>query len=474
MHKHPTQILIVEDDHALREALLDTAALAGFEATGAADGRAALAALAHAQFDLVISDIQMEPMDGHTLLREIRSRHRDLPVVLMTAYESIQSAVSALRDGATDYLVKPFEAEVLVARIDGWLPPAPTPLPDDVVAVDGTSRRVFDLARRVAQSDASVMITGESGVGKEIVFRTIHRHSQRAAQAPVAINCAAIPDNMLEAVLFGYEKGAFTGAYKASPGKFEQAQDSSLLLDEISEMPLALQAKLLRVLQERQVERLGANKVIDLDVRIVATTNRCLRREVEAGRFREDLYYRLNVMPIHVPPLRERSGDIVPLAQALLARAAMRGHQQAPALSATACARLMEYRWPGNIRELDNVMQRALILHQGAGITEADLVFEQMTAVRDTRPVELSRHLRVPYPRALDDEDVGMDDDEADQSAESLGGDLKDHERRLILTALEEGRGSRKFAAEKLGISPRTLRYKLARLRDAGVAVPGV
>ncbi len=474
MHNHPTQILIVEDDHALREALLDTAALAGFEATGAADGRAALAALAHAQFDLVISDIQMEPMDGHTLLREIRSRHRDLPVVLMTAYESIQSAVSALRDGATDYLVKPFEAEVLVARIDDWLPPAPTPLQDDVVAVDGTSRRVFDLARRVAQSDASVMITGESGVGKEIVFRTIHRHSQRAAQAPVAINCAAIPDNMLEAVLFGYEKGAFTGAYKASPGKFEQAQDSSLLLDEISEMPLALQAKLLRVLQERQVERLGANKVIDLDVRIVATTNRCLRREVEAGRFREDLYYRLNVMPIHVPPLRERSGDIVPLAQALLARAAMRGHRQAPALSASACVRLMEYRWPGNIRELDNVMQRALILHQGAGITEADLVFEQMTAVRDTRPAELSRDLRVPYPRALDDEDAGMDDDEADQSAESLGGDLKDHERRLILTALEEGRGSRKFAAEKLGISPRTLRYKLARLRDAGVAVPGV
>ena len=474
MHKHPTQILIVEDDYALREALLDTAALAGFEATGAADGRAALAALAHEPFDLVISDIQMEPMDGHTLLREIRSRHRDLPVVLMTAYESIQSAVSALRDGATDYLVKPFEAEVLVARIDNWLPPAPTPLQEDVVAVDASSRRVFELARRVAQSDASVMITGESGVGKEIVFRTIHRHSQRAAQAPVAINCAAIPDNMLEAVLFGYEKGAFTGAYKASLGKFEQAQDSSLLLDEISEMPLALQAKLLRVLQERQVERLGANKVIDLDVRIVATTNRDLRREVEAGRFREDLYYRLNVMPIHVPPLRQRGGDIVPLAQALLARTATRGHQQAPALSAAACARLMQYHWPGNIRELDNVMQRALILHQGAGITEADLVFEQMTPARASHPVERARHVVLPYARAYDDEGAGIDDDEADPGAESLGGDLKDHERRLILTALEEGRGSRKFAAEKLGISPRTLRYKLARLRDAGVALPGV
>ena len=469
MTAHATQILIVEDDHALREALLDTASFAGLDATGAADGTAALELLAEEHFDLVISDIQMEPMDGHTLLREIRSRYRDLPVVLMTAYESIQSAVNALREGATDYLFKPFEAEVLVARIGDWLPPAPAPLEDDVVAVDPVSRRVFELARRVAQSDASVMITGESGVGKEIVFRTIHRHSQRAAQAPVAINCAAIPDNMLEAVLFGYDKGAFTGAYKASPGKFEQAQDSTLLLDEISEMPLALQAKLLRVLQERQVERLGSNKVIDLDVRIVATTNRDLRREVEAGRFREDLYYRLNVMPLNVPPLRQRREDIVPLAKALLARAASRSHQAVPAINAAACARLMEHNWPGNIRELDNVMQRALILHQGEGINLDDLVFEQMTpAVSAALGAGVSE-----APRAVAFESADEDDDEL-AGAESLGGDLKDHERRLILTALEEGRGSRKFAAEKLGISPRTLRYKLARLRDAGVAVPGI
>ncbi len=469
MTSHPTQILIVEDDHALREALLDTATLAGFEATGAADGSAALELLADAQFDLVISDIQMEPMDGHTLLREIRTRYRDLPVVLMTAYESIQSAVSALREGATDYLVKPFEAEVLVARISDWLPPAPAPLEDDVVAVDAVSRRVFELARRVAQSDASVMITGESGVGKEIVFRTIHRYSQRAAQAPVAINCAAIPDNMLEAVLFGYDKGAFTGAYKASPGKFEQAQDSTLLLDEISEMPLALQAKLLRVLQERQVERLGSNKIIDLDVRIVATTNRDLRREVEAGRFREDLYYRLNVMPLNVPPLRQRRDDIVPLARALLARAALRSHTNAPLITPAACARLMEHAWPGNIRELDNVMQRAMILHQGEGINLDDLVFEQMTPAVSAKlgagVTESTRAVVFEHDEDYEDDDAGGD---------SLGGDLKDHERRLILTALEEGHGSRKFAAEKLGISPRTLRYKLARLRDAGVAVPGV
>ena len=454
------KILIVEDDRALREALLDTAAIAGFTATGAADGRAALAALATNEFDLVISDIQMEPMDGHALLREIRSRDRALPVVLMTAYESIQSAVDALRDGATDYLIKPFEAEVLVARMDDWLP-ALVPLDDDTVAVDGASRRVFELARRVAQSDASVMITGESGVGKEVVFRTIHRCSQRAEQQPVAINCAAIPDNMLEAVLFGYDKGAFTGAFKGSPGKFEQAQDSSLLLDEISEMPLALQAKLLRVLQERQVERLGSNKLINLDVRIIATTNRDLRREVDAGRFREDLYYRLNVMPLHVPPLRERRADIVPLACALLQRASARARTGVPELAASAAARLQEHSWPGNVRELDNVMQRALIMYQGGAIAAADLIFEAGTSPRAPMTVSASATL-------------SADDDELDDDPDTLGGDLKEHERRLILGALEEGRGSRKFAAEKLGISPRTLRYKLARMRDAGVAVPGV
>jgi len=453
MSRDPIRILIVEDDEALREALLDTALMAGLAAAGAADGSAALARLKDERFDLVISDIQMAPMDGHALLREIRAADRELPVVLMTAHESIQSAVNALRDGATDYLIKPFEAEVLLGRLDAWLPQAPALSDDDVIAVDPVSRQVYELARRVAQSDASVMITGESGVGKEVVFRTIHAHSPRAAHDAVAINCAAIPENMLEAVLFGYEKGAFTGAYKACPGKFEQAHESSLLLDEISEMPLALQAKLLRVLQERQVERLGSNRVIDLDVRIVATSNRDLREEVLAGRFREDLYYRLNVMPLHIPPLRQRRDDIVPLARALVARAAARNGQVAPAFARAAEARLLEHDWPGNVRELDNVVQRALILHQGAVIETHDLMFEG----------GLSASAAAPAVAA-----------EATAPAEdSLTGDLKDHERRLIIGALSEGKGSRKFAAEKLGISPRTLRYKIARMREEGVAVPG-
>ena len=454
MSRDVTQILIVEDDHALRSALVDTAEIAGFEAVAASDGRAALDLLNAREFDLVLSDIQMEPMDGHALLREIRRRDRDLPVVLMTAYESIQSAVNALRDGATDYLVKPFETEVLLGSIDGWLPPV-LMADDELVAVDATSCRVFDLARRVAQSDASVMITGDSGVGKEVVFRTIHRCSQRSAQAPVAINCAAIPDNMLEAVLFGYEKGAFTGAYKACPGKFEQAQDSSLLLDEVSEMPLALQAKLLRVLQERQVERLGSNRLINLDVRIIATSNRDLKTEVEAGRFREDLYYRLNVLPIHVPSLAERRDDILPLAESLLRRAAERTQAILPKLSSSARTRLLAHSWPGNVRELDNVIQRALIMYQGGVIEAGDLMCEDAAVM----PAGVSG--------------AGENGAQTEADPESLGSDLKDHERRLIIGALSEGHGSRKFAAEKLGISPRTLRYKIARMRDAGVAIPG-
>ncbi len=442
-----TNILIVEDDDTLREALCETAQTAGYTALPAAHGNAALNVLAENDIDLVISDIQMQPLDGNGLLREIRKRDRGLPVVLMTAYGSIQAAVDAMREGATDYLVKPFEAEVLLGHIDRWVANDTVAPVEGMVAEDPRTQAVVDLALKVAASDAAVMITGESGVGKEKFFELIHAHSVRAKHKTIAINCAAIPDNMLEAMLFGHEKGAFTGAYKSCAGKFEQAQGSTLLLDEISEMSLGLQAKLLRVLQERQVERLGSNETIDLDVRVIATSNRDLKHEVREGNFREDLYYRLNVFPLHVPPLRERRGDILPLAQAMLARGADSNPQGACRISAAAGERLLRYNWPGNVRELDNVMQRAAIIHQGDAIEVDDLVFEAVTTAA------------VASPEAVE--------------PESLGDDLKDHERRLILDALEEGRGSRKFAAEKLGISPRTLRYKIARMRDAGVAVPG-
>ncbi|MFT4583498.1 MAG: two-component system response regulator FlrC [Gammaproteobacteria bacterium] len=442
-----TNILIVEDDDALRGALCETAEIAGYTAHSAGHGNAALNLLSNTDIDLVISDIQMAPMDGNILLGEIRKRNKTIPVVLMTAYGSVQSAVDAMRNGATDYLVKPFEPEVLLGHIDQWLLQDTATTPCGMIAEDAKSKAVVDLALQVAATDAAVMITGESGVGKEEYFRLIHQNSKRKEQKPIAINCAAIPENMLEAMLFGHEKGAFTGAYKSCAGKFEQAQGSTLLLDEISEMSLGLQAKLLRVLQERQVERLGSSDLIELDVRVIATSNRDLKSEVQDGHFREDLYYRLNVFPIHVPPLRERPDDILPIASALLARIAAAGNRPTPKTSPCAIARLRQYEWPGNVRELDNVMQRAAIVQPGPVIDETDLVFESIA--RASRPAVV------------------------EAPAENLGDDLRDHENRLIIDALAEGRGSRKMACEKLGISPRTLRYKIARMRDAGLAVPG-
>jgi len=451
------QIAIVEDDDALREALCETAALAGYRVRECADGVSCLDALEEGDIELVISDVQMAPMSGLELLREIRRRNRDLPVLMMTAYGSVQTAIDAMKQGATDYLLKPFEAEVLVASLGQWLSPTARDDTIEMIAEDPTTQRAVELARRVAKTDTSVMISGESGVGKEVFFRLIHRASRRAGREPLAINCAAIPDNMLEAVLFGHEKGAFTGAYKSCTGKFEQAQHSTLLLDEVSEMSLPLQAKLLRVLQERQVERVGGNVLIDLDVRVIATSNRDLLGEVRAGRFREDLYYRLNVFPLQIPPLRERRLDIVPLARFLLGRAARRADCTVPVIGAGARQALQGYAWPGNIRELDNVMQRALIVHTGTSIEAEDLLFEA----------------RATPPPAAAVSPQGARESDPDPALESLGEDLRDHERRLILDALDEGHGSRKYAAEKLGISPRTLRYKLARMRDEGLAVPG-
>ncbi len=439
-------VLVVEDDETLREALCDTLRMAGYGVAAAADGSTALNILTSGIIAMVIADVQMPRMDGNALLQRIKADAPQIPVLLMTAYGTIQTAVAAMRDGAADYLVKPFEAEVLVNMVERYALPAAV-ADGDLVAADARMRELVELAQRVADSDATVMISGESGTGKEVLARYLHRHSRRSDQPFVAINCAAIPDNMLEAILFGYEKGAFTGAYQASPGKFEQAQGGTLLLDEISEMNLALQAKLLRVLQEKEVERLGGRKPVALDVRVLATSNRHMREEVAAGHFREDLFYRLNVFPLQVPPLRERAEDIVPLARCLLARAAAAQGRHVPDLSQPAMARLSQHGWPGNVRELDNMIQRALILHAGDRIEVHDLRFETDAAV-----VELAAQAA---------------------GADSLGEDLRSHERNLILEALRAGMGSRKEAAARLGISPRTLRYKLARLREEGVVIPG-
>ncbi|WP_281280994.1 sigma-54 interaction domain-containing protein [Peristeroidobacter soli] len=342
---------------------------------------------------------------------------------------------------------------------------------DDMVAIADTSRRLADLARRVAASDCTVLIAGESGTGKEVLARFIHRHSTRATKAFVAVNCAAIPENMLEAILFGYEKGSFTGAHASHAGKFEQAQGGTLLLDEVTEMPLGLQAKLLRVLQEREVERLGGRSSIALDVRVLATTNRNLRAEVAAGRFREDLYYRLNVFPLQTSPLRERRDDVLPLAMRLLT-ARCRAGERIPALSADAAHMLLLYPWPGNVRELDNVMQRALILANGSVIQPEHIHLE--IEGLDALPAALAaasqtvRDFVAAPQRPFAQETVRRNG-----TAEGgLSDSLSSAERDLILDALRSDGGNRQAAAKRLGISPRTLRYKLQRLREAGFVVP--
>lgn len=443
-------VLVVEDDMSLREALCDTLKLAGYPVVSATDGNAALSLLDSGEISLVVSDVQMEPMDGFSLLKKLKSSHPDLPVVLMTAYGTIEKAVQAMREGASDYLVKPFESDALVNLVSHFS----TMSTDDdsqLIAQDPQTRRLVELARKVASSDATVMITGESGSGKEVFARFIHEKSDRNAGPFIAINCAAIPENMLEAIIFGYEKGAFTGAYAASPGKFEQANGGTLLLDEISEMSLPLQAKLLRVLQEREVERLGGKKMIQLDVRVLATSNRNLREEVVNNRFREDLFYRLCVFPLHLSPLCARKEDIMPIAERLILRWS-RGRKPVPVLSEQARDKLLGYAWPGNVRELDNVIQRALILMPGDIINEENICFEtEIPSVNHHEPLADSR---------------------AENDSSLLCDDLKSREQRVIVEVLESVKGSRKAAAEKLGISPRTLRYKLARLREMGIEVP--
>jgi two-component system response regulator FlrC len=339
---------------------------------------------------------------------------------------------------------------------------------DDMIAFADISRRLAELARRVAASDCTVLIAGESGTGKEVLARFIHRNSPRASRAFVAVNCAAIPENMLEAMLFGYERGAFTGAHASHAGKFEQAQGGTLLLDEITEMPLSLQAKLLRVLQEREVERLGGRLPVALDVRVLATTNRNLRSEVAAGRFREDLYYRLNVFPMSTAPLRERRDDVLPLAMRLLTSRCRPG-ERIPALSADAAQVLLTYPWPGNVRELDNVMQRALILANGPLIQPEHIQVESGYGLRPTGFGQ-NEAMCFPTPSPLG-EGRGEGPRSAQDSDGSLSSSLGSTERDLILDALKSDNGNRQLAAKRLGISPRTLRYKLAKLREAGVDV---
>jgi len=450
-----TRVLIVEDDLELREAIADTLELAGFDFLQAGDGEQALSVLADEAVDIVVTDVNMPGMDGHELLGRLNSGFPGLPVVLMTAFGQVQKAVEAIRNGAVDYLMKPFDAETLVDTLRKFTAGVSTDESNEPVAAEISSRQLLQLAARVAQTDSTVLITGESGTGKEVLAQYIHNQSERRKKPFVAFNCAAIPENMLEAILFGHEKGAFTGAHAASPGKFEQANGGTILLDEVTEMDLALQAKLLRVLQEQEVERVGGRQTIKLDVRVLATTNRQLEQYVAEGKFREDLYYRLNVFPLQWLPLRERPADIVPLTEKLLQKHATKMRRCGVELSPEAAQALRSHSWPGNVRELDNIVQRALILQPGPVITPADLHLDPGAI-----PVEQACETAAA---------AAVSASELEEAGNQLGAGMRQHEFQLIVEALRATNGSRKEAAEQLGISPRTLRYKLARIRESGV-----
>ncbi len=428
-------ILIVEDDASLREALFDSLYSDEQPVLTADCGVTALDILDREPVGLVVSDLQMEPMDGLALLGKIHEQHPTLPTVLMTAHGTIENAIDVMKNGAMDYLIKPFEVDELRSVVDKYIGQPNDS--DSPIAADAATVEILQIARRVARTDVTVTISGPSGCGKEVFARYIHDQSPRSNESFVAINCAAIPETMLEAVLFGYEKGAFTGATDAHAGKFEQAENGTLLLDEISEMDLGLQAKLLRVIQEKEVERIGGRKVIPLNVRVLATTNRDLRQYVTDGKFREDLYYRLNVFPLHISALNERRDDILPL----VGMALKRHGNKAVTLSQCAKNALLNHDWPGNVRELENLVQRSLILHSGSVLHAAELGFDRASP-------------------ASGDERV-------------LSQDLRNREYQLITDALQAHNGRRGEVAEALGISPRSLRYKLARMREDGVAIPG-
>ncbi|MFT5163070.1 MAG: two-component system response regulator FlrC [Alteromonadaceae bacterium] len=452
-----SKILVVEDDAGLREALIDTLEISGYVCVEAQNAEHAIMLLKQHKVDMVISDVQMGEISGLELLRSIKANYPSLPVLMMTAFATIDDAVQAMREGAIDYLSKPFAPEVLLNLVGRYVPANKVESHHPVVA-DAKSLQLIKLAVKVARSGANVMVLGPSGSGKEVLAKYIHDNSKVADGPFVAINCAAIPDNMLESTLFGYEKGAFTGAIQACPGKFEQAQNGTILLDEITEMALGLQVKLLRVLQEREVERLGGRKTIKLNVRVIATSNRDLKMAVSEGKFREDLYYRLNVFPLTWPSLADRANDIIPLATHLIDRHYQYTDSAIPQLTVAARTKLQSYNWPGNVRELDNVIQRALIVKSGDIIDSDDILLENTSLKPQTSLASVAA--------------LNVESQQGELLNSCFKSELKSQEHKMILDTLNACGGSRKVVSETLGISPRTLRYKIAKMRESGIEIP--
>jgi DNA-binding NtrC family response regulator len=445
----PAAILIVDDDQGQRSLLESFLRAQGYRTQSAASGEAALDILQREAFALMISDVRMPGMSGIETLRRVRQKHPTLPVLLVTAFADIRSAVSAMRDGAVNYLAKPIDLDELIATVrlaterrGSALPPSKKedPLPAGVVTSSPLMQAVFRDAAVVAPTETRVLITGESGVGKEVVADVIHGWSPRASGPLVKVNCAAIPENLLESEFFGHEKGSFTGATQSRIGRFEEADRGTIFLDEIAELPLPLQAKLLRVIHDGSFRRIGSGRDSHTDARVLAATNRDLEAQIAAGLFREDLYYRLNVMEIHLPPLRERPEDILPLATHFIGQFSRQKSRFS--VSVTAC--LTSYRWPGNVRELRNAMERAALLSRGEIVLPEHL------------PARIVAHAA---PAAMEPVEAQR---------------LEQIEREAILHALRKNNYNRTETAKELAISRRALTYKLQRLRSEGVAVDPV
>ena len=468
---HPP-VMIVEDDADLREAICVTLDLHQITYQAFEDAESALIAFGTQEYSLVVSDFRLPGMDGLTLLRSIRKKVPQLPVVIMTAFAEAKLAVEALQTGARDFLIKPFQPEHLVGVIARYQPAVDTVSNgggQPIVAKSPATLSVLSRCQRVASTNATVLLTGESGVGKDVFARQVHARSPRAAKPYIAINCAAIPETLLESTLFGFERGAFTGAVKPQEGKFESANGGTLFLDEIGELPIELQAKLLRVIQDRVVERIGSTKSQEVDVRIIAATNRDLMERVSAGKFREDLYYRLAVFPIAIPPLRERMEDVIPMAELFLERYGSTMGRLGLRLSSEAEAAIGAYAWPGNVRELENAVQRALLLCDGEEVMPADLELKSapLSTVNGQGETAINgKSVAGELPAwAMESSATGAD---FALSSGDRPPDLETVEREHILRVLKTTGGNRKKAIDILGISERALRYKLKDYKEKG------
>jgi DNA-binding NtrC family response regulator len=416
-------ILVVDDDPQMRSALQEAIRRIGHGADACENGLEAIGRIGRTSYSLVVTDMKMPGMDGLSLLREIRRRSSTQPVLVITGYGTVENAVETMREGATNYLLKPFSFDALKKAVESALPrPAPS---REFLTTDPGMKKVLALARNIGGSDITVLIQGESGTGKELLARYVHEAGRRTDGPFVAVNCGAIPESLMESELFGHEKGAFTGAGERKKGKIELASGGTILFDEIGEMPLALQPKLLRVLQEREVDRVGGKEPVPVDVRVIATTNRDLQKECREGRFREDLFYRLNVFPLRLPPLRERPADVPLLAAHFAEKFSAADGRAVRGFSPEALALLGSRPWRGNVRELENVVRRAVLLCGQGAIGESALLFDD--------PAE----------------------------AAEFNGKIKDMERELILRTLKEVGGNKTRAAEILGVTVRTIRNKL-------------